>query len=51
MLSAIVSCVEITGNDIESSDLDGTVELMARMRDGTKVSVTDQGVTTWQESD
>ena len=51
MLSTIVSCVEITGNDIESNNLDGTVELMARMSDGTKVSVTDQGVASWQESD
>ena len=52
VFSLIVSCVkEPAGNDYESMNVTGRVELFARLGDGTKASVTEAGVVSWQETD
>ena len=48
----IVSCVkEPAGNDYENLNVTGKVELFARLGDGTKASVTETGLVSWQNTD
>ena len=45
ILSVIVSCVkEPAGNGYSDSNVKGTVELLAKIGESTKASVTEQGV-------
>ena len=52
VFSLIVSCVkEPAGNDYENLNVTGKVELFARLGDGTKASVTETGLVSWQNTD
>ena len=52
ILSVIVSCVkEPAGNGYSDSNVKGTVELLAKIGESTKASVTEQGVVSWENTD
>ena len=51
-MSVIVSCVkEPAGNGYSDSNVKGTVELLAKIGEATKASVTEQGVVSWENTD